>query len=80
MIAKVEIEAAMLIDICEKACETHKQALMELDNLYDIKSVVGCLVDVVRLWKALYDNFDVDDELVLTIEKREGRDGTDERR
>lgn len=77
MIVKVEIREASLRDICEKACKTYRQELAEAEFFSDIQYIFDSLSDVIRLWEA-GDNFDLDDELILTIEKREDRDGTDE--
>lgn len=75
---KVEIGMASFSDIAEKACEVYRRELAEVEFLNDIQCIFESLADVVRLWEALYDNFDVDDELLLTIEKREEQgDGTD---
>lgn len=75
---KVEIGMASLADIAETACKVYRRELSEVEFLNDIKYISDSLVDVVRLWEALYDNFDVDDELILTIERREEeKDGTD---
>ena len=42
-----------------------------------VKCIFESLADVVRLWEAV-DNFECDDELILTIERREEKeDGTD---
>lgn len=80
MSVKVEISKASLSDITEKACEKHKQTLDNLCacDIYDIKCVIECLEDVIKLWEAVDDNFEDDDELILTIERRtEEKDGTD---
>lgn len=75
---KVDIGTASLADIAEKACKAYRQELAEAEFLSDIQCISDSLVDVVRLWEALYDNFDCDDELVLTLERREEeKDGTD---
>lgn len=70
MIAKVEIRCAALSDIIESACKLYRQRLAESDDMDKIKSIIERLVDVMLLWEAA-DNFDVDDELLLTIEKRD---------
>lgn len=78
MTAKVEIGMASLCDIAEKACKVYRRELAEVEFLNDIQCIGGSFADVVRLWEALYDNFDLDDELLLTLEKREVQeDGTD---
>ncbi len=74
MIAKVEIGWAALSDILESACELYRQKLAEADDMYEVKPLSESLEDVIRFWQAA-DNFDVDDELILTIEKREEKDG-----
>ncbi len=77
MIAKVEIGAASFMDICEKACGLYRKELAEAEFLSDIQCIFDSLADVLRLWEAVYDNFDLDD-LILTLEKRkEQEDGTD---
>lgn len=68
MIAKVKIGCAALNDIIESACELYRQKLAEAENMYEIKSLTESLVDVMLLWEAA-DNFDVDDGLLLTIER-----------
>ena len=78
MIAKVEIGAAALMDIAEKACKAYRQELAEAEFFSDILCIFESLAEVMRLWEATEDNFDCDDELLLTIEKREEKeDGTD---
>ena len=74
MIVKVEIGMASLADIAEKACKVYRRKLAEVEFLSDIQCIVDSLVDVMRLWEAVYDNFDCGDELVLTLERREERD------
>lgn len=77
MIAKVEIGYAALSDIIESACELYRNKLAEADDMYEVKSLSESLADVMLLWEAA-DNFDVDDELLLTIETREEqKDGSD---
>lgn len=74
---KVAIGWAALNDILESACELYRQKLAETDNMYEIKPLSESLEDVIRFWQAA-DNFDVDDELIVTIERREEKeDGTD---
>ena len=68
---KVEIGAAALMDIAEKACKAYRQELAEAEFYCDIHCIVESLAEVMRLWEAAYDNFDCDDELVLTLETRE---------
>ena len=78
MIAKVEIGMASLSDIAEKACKAYRKELAEVEFLSDIQCIFDSLADVMRLWEAAYDNFDHDDKLILTIERREEeKDGTD---
>lgn len=80
MIAKVEIGTASLADIAEKACKAYRKELAEAEFFSDIHCIFESLADVMRLWEAAYDNFDCDDELILTIEKREEKeDGSDNR-
>lgn len=80
MIAKVEIGTASLADIAEKACKAYRKELSEAEFFSDIHCIFESLADVMRLWEAAYDNFDCDDELILTIEKREEKeDGSDNR-
>lgn len=75
---KVDIGMASLADIAEKACKVYRRELAEAEFLSDIQCIVDSLVDVMRLWEAAYDNFDCDDKLILTIERREVQeDGTD---
>lgn len=74
MIAKVEIGAAALMDIAEKACGLYRKELAEAEFLSDIQCIFDSLADVMRLWEAAYDNFECDDELVLTLETREVKD------
>lgn len=77
MIVKVEIGMASLADIAEKACKAYRKELAEAEDMLDVKCIFESLADVVRLWEAV-DNFDCDDELVLTLERREEKgDGTD---
>lgn len=71
---KVEIGMASLADIAEKACKAYRKELAEAEFLSDIQCIFDSLADVMRLWEAVYDNFDCDDELVLTLERREVRD------
>lgn len=78
MIAKVEIGMASLADIAEKACKAYRKELAEAEYLSEIRCISDSLANVVRLWEAVDVNFDYDDELVLTIERRkEKEDGTD---
>lgn len=58
-------------ECAKKACKVYRRELAEVEFLNDIQCIGGSLADVVRLWQALYDNFDMDDDLILTIEKRE---------
>lgn len=71
MTAKVEIGTASLRDICEKACGVYRKDLAEAEFFNDIHYIFESLADVVRLWEAIDDNFDLDDDLLLMIEKRE---------
>lgn len=68
---KVEIGAAALMDIAEKACKAYRQELAEAEFYCDIHCIFESLAEVMRLWEATEDNFDCDDELVLTLETRE---------
>ena len=78
MRVKVEIGMASLADIAEKACGVYRKDLAEVEFFSDIQCIFDSLADVMRLWEAVYDNFDVDDELILTIERREEQeDGAD---
>lgn len=75
---KVNIGTASLSDITEKACAVYRHELAEAEFLSDIQCIFDSLADVMRLWEAAYDNFDCDDELILTLERRkEEKDGTD---
>lgn len=74
---KVEIGMASLSDIAERACEAYRKDLAEAKDMLAVRSIFESLADVVRLWEAV-DNFECDDEFLLTIEKREEQeDGTD---
>ena len=66
---KVDIGTASLADIAEKACKAYRKELAEAEFFSDIQCIFDSLADVMRLWKAAYDNFECDDELVLTLEK-----------
>lgn len=75
---KVDIGTASLADIAEKACKAYRKGLAEAEFLSDIQCIFDSLADVMRLWEAAYDNFECDDKLVLTLERRkEEKDGTD---
>ena len=75
---KVDIGTASLADIAEKACKAYRKELAEAEFLSDIQCIFESLAEVMRLWEATEDNFDCDDELVLTLETREVKDdGTD---
>ncbi len=77
MIAKVEIAWDSLSEIIVSACKLYRQKLAEVDDMYEVKRLSENLLDVARLWDAV-DNFDDEDELLLTIERREEQeDGTD---
>lgn len=77
---KVDIGTASLADIAEKACKAYRKELAEAEFLSDIQCIFDSLADVMRLWEAAYDNFDCDDELILTLERREEKeDGSDNR-
>lgn len=71
---KVNIGTASLADIAEKACKAYRKELAEAEFLSDIQCIFDSLADVMRLWEAVDDNFDCDDELLLTIERREVKD------
>ena len=74
----MEIGTASLRDICEKVCEVYRKELAEAEFYCDIDCIFKSLADVMKLWGAIDDNFDLDDELLLTLEKREEQeDGTD---
>ena len=78
MIVKVNIGTASLADIAEKACKVYRKELAEAEFYCDIDCIFKSLADVMKLWGAIDDNFDLDDELLLTLEKREEQeDGTD---
>lgn len=70
MIAKVEIGMASLSDITEKACKGYRQELAEAVDMVDVTYLFDSLADVMKLWDAV-SGFDCDDELRLTIERRE---------
>lgn len=76
MTAKVEIAWDSLSDIIESACKLYRQKLAESDDMYDVKRLSENLLDVARLWEVV-DNFDDESELLLTIERREEKYGTD---
>lgn len=77
MIVKVAIGMASLCDIAEKACKVYRRDLAQVEYLSDIECISDSLADVIRLWNAAND-FDCDDELILTLERREEQeDGTD---
>ena len=74
----VEISVSSLYDIAEKACKAYRKELAEAEFYCDIDCIFKSLADVMKLWGAIDDNFDLDDELLLTLEKREEQeDGTD---
>lgn len=74
---KVEISVSSLYDIAEKACKAYKKELAEAEFYCDIDCIFKSLADVMKLWDAVND-FDCDDEIILTIERREEQeDGTD---
>lgn len=76
---KVEIGTASLADIAEKACKVYRKELAEAEFYCDIECIYKSLVDVMKLWDVVND-FDLDDELILTLEKREEQeDGSDNR-
>ena len=70
---KIRIGMAALSGICEKACKAYRQELVDVDAEFfcDIKYIFDSLSNVMRLWEAVLDNFNLDDELILTIERRE---------
>lgn len=68
---KVDIGTASLANIAETACKAYRKELAEAEFLSDIQCIFDSLADVMRLWEAAYDNFDCDDELILTLERRE---------
>ena len=67
----VEISVSSLYDISEKACKAYRKELAKVEFLSDIQCIFDSLADVMRLWEAAYNNFDRDDELILTLERRE---------
>lgn len=72
---KVDIGTASLADIAEKACKAYRKELAEAEFLSDIQCIFDSLADVMRLWEAVYDNFDCDDKLILTIKRRDEEGG-----
>jgi hypothetical protein len=66
---KIRIGTASLYDIAEKACKTYRAELAEAEFYCDIDCIFKSLADVMKLWDAIND-FDCEDELVLTIEKQ----------
>lgn len=76
---KIMIGMASLYDIAEKACKVYRQELAEAEDMDEVKCVFYALEDVMRLW-TVASGFDCEDDLLLTIEKREEqRDGSDNR-
>lgn len=74
----VEISASSLSAIIEKACDVYRKELFEAEDMDEVKRVFYGLDDVIRLWEAFDDNFDCDEELLLTLERREVQeDGAD---
>lgn len=74
---KIRIGAASLSDITEKACKVYRRELFEAEDMDEVKCVFYALEDVMRLWSVASD-FNCDDDLILTIERREEKeDGTD---
>lgn len=74
---KIRIGVASLYDIAEKACKVYRKELAEAEFFCDIECIYKSLADVMKLWDVVND-FDLDDEIVLTLEKREEREyGTD---
>lgn len=71
------IGMASLADITEKACEVYRRELAEAEDMEEVKCVFYALEDAMRLWTAV-SGFDCEDDLLLTIERREEqKDGTD---
>ena len=70
MIVKVNIGTASLADIAEKACKAYRKELAEAEFYCDIDCIFKSLADVMKLWDAVND-FDCDDDLILTLERRE---------
>lgn len=66
----VEISASSLYDIAEKACKAYRKELAEAEFYCDIDCIFKSLADVMKLWDAVND-FDCEDELILTIKRRE---------
>lgn len=76
---KIMIGMASLCDIAAKACDVYRKELFEAEDMDEVKCVFYGLEDVMRLWMVV-SGFDCDDELILTIERREEReDGSDNR-
>lgn len=71
---KVEISASSLYDIAEKACKTYRKELAEAEFYCDIDCIFKSLADVMKLWDAAND-FDCDNELILTIKRRDEEEG-----
>jgi hypothetical protein len=74
---KVAIGMASLADIAETACKAYRKELAEAVGMIDVEYIFESLADVIKLWDTVH-TFDCDDELILTIERREEKeDGTD---
>lgn len=70
----VEISVSSLYDIAEKACKAYRKELAEAEFYCDIDCIFKSLADVMKLWDAVND-FDCDDELILTIKRRDEEEG-----
>lgn len=76
---KIRIGMASLADIIEKACGVYRKDLAEAEDMSDVSYIFESLADVMKLWDAV-SGFDCDDELLLTLERREEQeDGSDNR-
>lgn len=67
---KIMIGMASFCDIAEKACKVYRRELFEAEDMDEVKCVFYALEDVMRLWTAA-SGFDCEDDLILTIERRE---------
>ena len=74
---KIMIGMASLCDIAAKACDVYRKELFEAEDMDEVKCVFYGLEDVMRLWMVV-NGFDCEDDLIVTIERREAQeDGTD---
>lgn len=67
---KVNIGMASLSDITEKACAAYRHELAEAEDMIDVQCIFDSLADVMKFWDA-FGGFDCEDDLILTIERRE---------